>query len=68
MKNNFMSTVSHELRTPLNAVVALGHNLLEKEDRREQKEDLQTLLGATDNLLGIIKGITSVSMVENGQL
>ena len=68
MKNNFMSTVSHELRTPLNAVVALGHNLLEKEDRREQKEDLQTLLCATDNLLEIIKGITSISMVENGQL
>ncbi len=68
LKNNFMSTVSHELRTPLNAVVALGHNLLEKENRIEQKEDLKTLLYAADNLLKIIKGITSVSMVEAGQL
>jgi len=67
MKNHFMAAVSHELRTPLNAVIALGHNLLAREDRPEPKEDLQNILFSAENLLSIIKDITSISLMESGQ-
>jgi len=68
LKNNFMSAVSHELRTPLNAVIALGHDLSEKETCPARKEDLETLLYSSENLLGIIKDVTNVSLIEAGQL
>lgn len=67
-KNNFMATISHELRTPLNAIIALGHNLLETHPKVSQKEDLQTILFSSNNLLSLINDVLDFSLIEQSKL
>ena len=62
MKTEFLSVMSHEIRTPLNAVVGMS-NLLKAEG--EQKENVNTLKGAAQNLLVLINNILDYTKIES---
>lgn len=67
-KAEFLSNMSHELRTPMNAVVGLTHILLDSKPREDQKENLNTLKFAADNLLAIINDILDLNKIEEGKI
>lgn len=64
-KSEFLSVMSHEIRTPLNAVVGMS-NLLEVEG--EQKENVDTLKLAAQNLLLLVNDILDYSKIEAGKI
>lgn len=64
-KSEFLSVMSHEIRTPLNAVVGMS-NLLEV--KGEQKENVNTLKHAAQNLLLLVNDILDYSKIEAGKV
>ncbi|HEY4147321.1 MAG TPA: 7TM diverse intracellular signaling domain-containing protein, partial [Chitinophagaceae bacterium] len=50
-KSEFLSTMSHEIRTPLNSVIGMSHLLKRSQPREDQKQNLDVLLFAANNLL-----------------
>ena len=64
-KSEFLSVMSHEIRTPLNAVVGMS-NLLEVHG--EQRENVNTLQLAAQNLLLLVNDILDYSKIEAGKV
>ncbi|MCR9252033.1 MAG: response regulator [bacterium] len=67
-KTEFLSTMSHEIRTPLNAVVGLTNYLIEEEPRDDQKDSLDTLKFASENLLALINDILDYNKIDAGKI
>src|SRR5690554_7347427 len=53
-KNQFLANVSHELRIPLQSVLGYANLLTDTPLDQEQREYVNTLLGASENLSAII--------------
>ncbi len=69
-KSEFLANVSHELRTPLNSILLLS-KLLFKEGQcinAEQKQQLQVIHEASEDLRKLIDNILDLSRVEAGRL
>jgi PAS domain S-box-containing protein len=66
-KEDFLSTMSHEIRTPLNAVIGLTNLLLDKNPRKDQEENLNSLSFSAKNLLALINDILDFSKLEAGK-
>ncbi len=69
-KSTFLANMSHELRTPLNAIIGYSEMLLEEagesgDDR--MVPDLQKILAAGKNLLGLINDVLDLSKIEAGK-
>ncbi|GAB5532465.1 MAG: hypothetical protein Roseis3KO_42420 [Roseivirga sp.] len=64
-KSEFLSVMSHEIRTPLNAVVGMS-NLLEV--KGEQRENVNTLKHAAQNLLLLVNDILDYTKIEAGKV
>lgn len=64
-KSEFLSVMSHEIRTPLNAVVGMSHLL---EAKGEQKENVNTLKYAAQNLLLLVNDILDYTKIEAGKI
>ena len=64
-KSEFLSVMSHEIRTPLNAVVGMS-NLLDV--KGEQKEEVNTLKHAAQNLLLLVNDILDYTKIEAGKV
>ncbi|MFU5483910.1 ATP-binding protein [Pseudomonas aeruginosa] len=66
-KSSFLAAMSHEIRTPLNAILCnlelLAHSALPA-----QRDRLQTIRHASDNLLSIVSDVLDFSKIEAGQL
>ncbi|MCZ2473917.1 PAS domain S-box protein [Aquirufa ecclesiirivi] len=67
-KDSFLANMSHEIRTPLNAVIGFTELLTQSELSTEQKEYLEHIQTAGDNLLVIINEILDLSKIDSGQL
>jgi signal transduction histidine kinase len=57
-KSTFLAQMSHEIRTPLNAVIGLSSLLGDTPLTTEQREYVDTILTAGQNLLAIVNDIT----------
>ncbi|MBS7563585.1 tetratricopeptide repeat protein [Mucilaginibacter sp. Bleaf8] len=67
MKQDFLSTMSHEIRTPLNAVVTIS-SLLSDRDNDEERQLLDSLRFASNNLLLLINDILDFNKLDNGRM
>jgi PAS domain S-box-containing protein len=67
-KTDFLSTMSHEIRTPMNAILGLAYLALQGGIDAQQRDYVEKIHGATENLLGIVNGILDFSKVEAGKL
>jgi signal transduction histidine kinase len=71
MKSMFIASTSHELRTPLNSIIGFSSVLVEGwmgEINPEQKEQLQLIHMAGEQLLALINDIIDISKIEAGKL
>lgn len=66
VKQEFLSTMSHEIRTPLNAVITIA-SLLENKAETQEKELVESLKHAANNLLLIINDILDFTKLDSGK-
>jgi len=67
-KNQFLANVSHELRIPLQSVLGYANLLTDTPLDQEQREYVNTLLGASENLSAIINDLLDISAMEAGKM
>ena len=68
VKEQFLANMSHEIRTPINSVIGFT-NLLQKTALSEdQKQFVNLIQSASENLLTIINDILDISKIEAGML
>jgi signal transduction histidine kinase/CheY-like chemotaxis protein len=66
-KQDFLSNMSHEIRTPLNAIITIT-NLLTDRSTLEDKQLLDSLRFASNNLLMLINDILDFTKMETGKV
>ena len=67
-KTRFLSTVSHEIRTPLSAVRGLSELLLKTELRSEQREQIETIQLASNDVVTLVNDLLDLAKAEGGRL
>src|ERR1700761_2041565 len=67
-KEVFLANMSHEIRTPMNAILGMSRQLQKTDLSGKQRNFLDTIHSAADNLLVIINDILDISKIEAGKL
>ena len=67
-KDHFLANVTSRMRHPLNEVVGLSQLLMNEKPRQDQREHLQSLQFAANNLLVLINDVLDFSKIEAGKL
>ncbi len=67
-KSEFLANMSHEIRTPMNAIIGMAHLAQDMATAAPQRQYLNKILTASENLLKIINDILDFSKVEAGKL
>ena len=66
-KTEFVANVSHELRTPLNGMLGLLRALSEAELSPQNREQVELLKGAGDQLLRVLNDLLDLSKLDAGR-
>ena len=68
VKDEFLANISHEIRTPLNAIIGFNNLLSETPLNERQKEYVETVSAASQNLMVIINDLLDTSKLESSKL
>lgn len=69
LKTAFLANMSHEIRTPMNSIVGFSNLIAEGGYTiEEQKEYIEYINTAANNLLNLINDIIDIAKIESGQL
>ncbi len=66
-KESFLANMSHEIRTPMNAIIGILQLMQDTPVSLEQKQYINSMNFAAENLLHIINDILDISKIESGK-
>lgn len=67
-KRGFLKNLSHEIRTPLNTIDGFSQVILDSDDLKEIKGDVEDIRLASRDLIDVINGMIDLSIIESGTL
>lgn len=66
-KSQFLANMSHEIRTPLNGVIGMAQALVSSPLRAEQRDQVETILESSHDLLLILNDVLDLTKIEAGK-
>jgi signal transduction histidine kinase len=68
-QTDFLGRISHELRTPLNAILGFSHLMVQDDEEplsEAQRQQLQLIHTAGEQLLHLVNDVLDISRLQNG--
>ena len=66
--NEFLAVLSHEIRTPLNVIIGLSDLLLHDQPKKEQVDNLKSLLFSAENMMNLVNNILDFNKIKSGKI